>query len=93
MASASSSASNDGLKGWKLHVSEGRQWWEYIGGSYQQNKVERYHLNTYDSKDFVRLPPARTPVEAARNGIKFYSQTQTEDGHWAHDYGGMHFSS
>lgn len=34
---------------------------------------------------------ARTVKEAARKGVHFYSMLQTEDGHWAGDYGGPHF--
>mmetsp|Transcript_17053 Transcript_17053/g.23413 ORF Transcript_17053/g.23413 Transcript_17053/m.23413 type:complete len:914 (+) Transcript_17053:394-3135(+) len=32
-----------------------------------------------------------TPIEAAKKAIHFYSMLQTEDGHWAGDYGGPHF--
>lgn len=32
-----------------------------------------------------------TPAEAAMKGFHFYSMLQTEDGHWAGDYGGPHF--
>jgi len=32
-----------------------------------------------------------TPLEAAKKAIHFYSMLQTEDGHWAGDYGGPHF--
>ena len=50
--------------------------------------------------------PARTPLEAARKvlthllaciiqailqGAAFYTAIQSEDGHWAHDYGGPMF--
>lgn len=37
------------------------------------------------------LPRASTAGEAARNGMTFYSKLQTEDGHWAGDYGGPLF--
>lgn len=33
----------------------------------------------------------KTPAEAARKAAHFYSMLQTEDGHWAGDYGGPHF--
>ena len=32
-----------------------------------------------------------SPEQAAREAIKFYSTLQTEDGHWAGDYGGPMF--
>ncbi|MDP2436605.1 MAG: terpene cyclase/mutase family protein [archaeon] len=79
------------MSGWKLNVDDGRQWWEYVGPEYRQTSVERYHLNSFDSSDFGPLPSARTPLEAARNGVRFYAATQTEAGHWAHDYGGPMF--
>lgn len=33
----------------------------------------------------------QTAKEAARKAAQFYSMLQTEDGHWAGDYGGPHF--
>eukprot|EP00538_Stauroneis_constricta_P000240 CAMPEP_0119550102 /NCGR_PEP_ID=MMETSP1352-20130426/3698_1 /TAXON_ID=265584 /ORGANISM="Stauroneis constricta, Strain CCMP1120" /LENGTH=1022 /DNA_ID=CAMNT_0007595859 /DNA_START=59 /DNA_END=3127 /DNA_ORIENTATION=+ len=33
----------------------------------------------------------KTPHDAARKAAHFYSMLQTEDGHWAGDYGGPHF--
>jgi hypothetical protein len=33
----------------------------------------------------------RNPMDAARKGVQFYSMLQTDDGHWAGDYGGPHF--
>jgi len=43
-----------------------------------------------------RTPPdlsskPKTAAEAAKKGFQFYSMLQTEDGHWAGDYGGPHF--
>lgn len=32
--------------------------------------------------------PASTPLEAARRGFEFYQRIQSEDGHWAGEYGG-----
>lgn len=34
------------------------------------------------------LEKANTPLESARNGFEFYRRLQTEDGHWAGEYGG-----
>ena len=31
------------------------------------------------------------PRDAARKGVQFFSMLQTDDGHWAGDYGGPHF--
>ena len=43
-----------------------------------------------------KKPPSKdnkpkTPIDAARKGLHFYSMLQTCDGHWAGDYGGPHF--
>lgn len=37
------------------------------------------------------LPKAKDPLEAARNGYTFYKHLQSEDGHWAGEYGGPMF--
>ena len=37
------------------------------------------------------LPPAKDPLDAARNGYKFYKELQSHDGHWAGEYGGPMF--
>jgi len=40
------------------------------------------------------VPPSKlatTPLEAAEKGVSFYQQIQSEDGHWAMDYGGPLF--
>ena len=49
------------------------------------------HPCSMQSKQAPALPPASTPREAAENGMLFYSNLQTEDGHWAGDYGGPLF--
>lgn len=37
------------------------------------------------------LPKATTSKHACYNALKFYSNIQSEDGHWAGDYGGPLF--
>ncbi len=37
------------------------------------------------------LPKASSPIEAAKNGMLFYSKLQAEDGHWTGDYSGPLF--
>ena len=37
------------------------------------------------------MTPATTPLEAAQNGLEFYKLLQTEDGHFAGEYGGPLF--
>jgi lanosterol synthase len=42
-------------------------------------------------QNLPKLPRAKTPLEAARNGYKFYKHLQSEDGHWSGEYGGPMF--
>jgi lanosterol synthase len=37
------------------------------------------------------LPAVKTPLDAARNGYRFYKQLQTADGHFPGEYGGPMF--
>ena len=37
------------------------------------------------------MPEAKTPLDAARNGFQFYKRIQSDDGHWAGEYGGPMF--
>lgn len=39
-------------------------------------------------KDMPDLGEAQTPLEAARNGLRFYKELQADDGHFATEYGG-----
>jgi len=43
------------------------------------------------SDQVPELPKPKTPREAVKNAITFYETLQTEDGHWANDYGGPLF--
>ena len=42
-------------------------------------------------QDSPKLDQAKTPLEAARNGYEFYKTIQSDDGHWAGEYGGPLF--
>lgn len=57
-----------------------------------QSVVERHHLgmDTSDELGEASTPPG-SPWEAMVRGFDFYSALQTEDGHWAGDYGGPMF--
>lgn len=39
-------------------------------------------------QDAPELPEAKTPMEAARNGLEFYKLLQSSDGHFSAEYGG-----
>jgi lanosterol synthase len=42
-------------------------------------------------KDVPTYPKSATPLDAARNCYRFFQRLQTEDGHWAGEYGGPMF--
>jgi squalene/oxidosqualene cyclase-like protein len=82
---------------WKLEVERGRQrWFPMKKGEYEQTFVEQHLLTKisnnpnpkYDPND---KPKFSSPEEATKEAVNFYSKLQTEDGHWAGDYGGPMF--
>ncbi|KAG0174988.1 Lanosterol synthase (Oxidosqualene--lanosterol cyclase) [Apophysomyces sp. BC1034] len=82
------------LTRWRLRVEEGAQTWHYLTTdeecrAWPQTTWDKYHLGM--PVNAPALPPAKTPLEAARNGFDFYRQLQTEDGHWGGEYGGPMF--
>nr|ODN91514.1 lanosterol synthase [Cryptococcus depauperatus CBS 7855] len=85
------------LTAWRLVVSEnshGQQKWVYLRSPeerdrWPQTNVEKYWLGL--DVDVPQLKPATTPLEAARNGFKFYKQIQSPDGHFSTEYGGPLF--
>ncbi|XP_067326008.1 lanosterol synthase isoform X2 [Anolis sagrei] len=83
------------LTRWRLSNEEGRQWWRYVADGEncdrEQTGLEAHSIGLDTSKFFPVLPKAHTALEAAINGVQFYSGLQTEDGHWAGDYGGPLF--
>ncbi|XP_052530494.1 lanosterol synthase [Tympanuchus pallidicinctus] len=89
------------LPSWRLRCEGGRQRWCYLDdggedeaaseGRRAQTALEAHSLGL-DTDELLRtLPAAGTAREAARNGMRFYSTLQAEDGHWAGDYGGPLF--
>ncbi|XP_077977961.1 lanosterol synthase-like [Glandiceps talaboti] len=83
------------LTRWRLKNVEGRQTWHYIENGKQpdreQNMLELHSLGLDTGKFAPPLPKAKSAQESATNGMAFYSKLQTEDGHWAGDYGGPLF--
>ena len=49
------------------------------------------HVFVLQSDLAPALPKATTTKQACYNALKFYSSIQSEDGHWAGDYGGPLF--
>lgn len=83
------------LTRWRLHNELGRQRWTYYQAEEdpgrEQTGLEAHSLGLDTTSYFKNLPKAQTAHEGALNGVTFYAKLQTEDGHWAGDYGGPLF--
>ena len=83
------------LSRWRLKVSDGgRHVWHYLRSDQQckdwpQTIEDKYWLGL--PTGLPELEKATTPLDAARNGLSFYRHLQSEDGHWAGEYGGPMF--
>ncbi|KAF2769775.1 ERG7, lanosterol synthase [Teratosphaeria nubilosa] len=82
------------LRRWRLRDDRGRQTWHYLA---DDEELKKWPITTAD-KYFVgleiglpSLPKAKTPLQAAENGLKFFSNLQLEPGNWACEYGGPMF--
>ena len=56
---------------------------------FREQMITNYVKNGGSLPDTTSKPT--TVKETARKAVHFYSMLQTEDGHWAGDYGGPHF--
>ncbi|KAJ7050525.1 terpenoid cyclases/protein prenyltransferase alpha-alpha toroid [Mycena amicta] len=80
---------------WRLRVSDsGRHTWHYLqtqdeSTRWPQTSVDRFWLGL--ELGSPTLPPAKSPLDAARNGYTFYKTLQSHDGHWPGEYGGPMF--
>ncbi|WFC99016.1 Sad1-interacting factor 3 [Malassezia yamatoensis] len=82
------------LKLWRLRVSDGgRHVWHYLSeqeaSTWPQSIEDKYWLGL-DVK-LPKLAPARNASDAARIGLEFYKHLQSNDGHFAGEYGGPMF--
>ncbi|KAI8907346.1 terpenoid cyclases/protein prenyltransferase alpha-alpha toroid [Gorgonomyces haynaldii] len=73
---------------WRLKVEHGRQTWHYEENTVQ-TQYDKYWLGTL--KDKTVYPKPKNALDAARNGTRFFSKLQTDDGHFAGEYGGPMF--
>ena len=53
--------------------------------------MQRYMLIHLVTQKMPDLPPAKTPLQAIRNGLAFYKELQQPVGNWACEYGGPLF--
>ncbi|BEI79554.1 hypothetical protein CcaverHIS002_0100830 [Cutaneotrichosporon cavernicola] len=83
--------------GWRLKVGEdshGQHKWVYLPpgpqrDAWPQTVVDKYSMGL--PTGLPELPKAQSAFEAAQNGLKFYRELQSEDGHFASEYGGPLF--
>ncbi|KAJ3194273.1 Lanosterol synthase (Oxidosqualene--lanosterol cyclase), partial [Dinochytrium kinnereticum] len=82
---------------WRMKVEEGRQTWEYFEDP-EDPRLKAWPMTDADRywqglklEDAPVYPAAKTPLESARNCLRFFKRLQTEDGHWAGEYGGPMF--
>jgi lanosterol synthase len=85
---------------WKLHVREGRQWWEPIetdevttrrGVTELEEHLITRGVNDPDNVFEFDEPLFESPKESLKNSINFFNSIITEDGHWTGDYAGPMF--
>ncbi|KAK5113437.1 hypothetical protein LTR85_010865 [Meristemomyces frigidus] len=79
---------------WRLEDDRGRQTWHYLRSDdelkqWPQTTADKYHIGM--NTGLPALPSAKSPLQAAENGLKFFSQLQLEPGNWACQYGGPMF--
>ncbi|KAK9764233.1 Lanosterol synthase (Oxidosqualene--lanosterol cyclase) [Basidiobolus ranarum] len=83
------------LNRWRLKVDgNGAQTWVYLeteeeAKAWPQSICDKYWIGL--PLDVDTLPQAKTPMDSVRNCFEFYKHLQTEDGHWAGEYGGPMF--
>ena len=79
---------------WRLKDDRGCQTWHYLETdeelkAWPQHTADKYFLGL--DTGLPKLPPAKTPLEAASNGLSFFSKLQLDPGNWACEYGGPMF--
>ena len=78
---------------WRMRDERGQQIWQYISSEeaerWPQSTAEKYHLGL--PTGLPTLPTAKTPLQAARNGLSFFSELQCNLGNWTCEYGGPLF--
>ncbi|KAL7748119.1 Lanosterol synthase (Oxidosqualene--lanosterol cyclase) [Sorochytrium milnesiophthora] len=84
------------LHRWRLDVCDGRQTWAYDADKTAMTDAEAYWLGLLSQQDerqglhdHAKAP--ETLTDAARQAMRFVSRLQTDDGHWAGEYGGPMF--
>ncbi len=75
---------------------DGRQTWKFDDNGTPQATVDKYWIGTLTVciytiqlmyQDTSNWDTPKTPMQAAENAAQFYTSLQTDDGHWAGEYG------
>jgi len=78
---------------WRLRDERGQQIWDYVSeeeaAKRHQSIAEKYFLGRDTGQP--KLPKAKTALQAAKNGLEFFSKLQTNLGNWSCEYGGPVF--
>ncbi|CAO2647397.1 Nn.00g083190.m01.CDS01 [Neocucurbitaria sp. VM-36] len=79
---------------WRLKDDRGCQTWHYLESeeevkAWPQSTADKYFLGL--NTNLPDLNSAKTPLEAAYNGLSFFSNLQLPPGNWACEYGGPMF--
>ncbi|KAI2487984.1 Terpene cyclase/mutase family member [Pyrenophora tritici-repentis] len=79
---------------WRLKDDRGCQTWHYLTSdeemkAWPQSTADKYFLGL--DTEQPDLKPAKTPLEAAANGLSFFSELQLPPGNWGCEYGGPMF--
>ncbi|KAK5161889.1 hypothetical protein LTS14_000234 [Recurvomyces mirabilis] len=79
---------------WRLRDDRGIQTWHYLQTeeemeAWPQSIADRHFMGL--DTGLPALPRANNPMQAAENGLEFYSKLQLEPGNWACEYGGPMF--
>jgi lanosterol synthase len=79
---------------WRLRDDRGCQTWHYLesddeAAKWPQTAADRYFLGS--DTGLPELAAPKTPLQAASNGLSFFSKLQLPPGNWACEYGGPMF--
>ncbi|KAF2125394.1 lanosterol synthase [Dothidotthia symphoricarpi CBS 119687] len=79
---------------WRLRNDRGCHTWHYLETeeeekAWPQSTADKYFLGL--DTNLPDLPPAKTPLQSATNGLSFFSHLQLAPGNWACEYGGPMF--
>lgn len=94
LKSATQNSEKTNYTRWRLRDERGCQTWHYLDSdeevkAWPQSTADKYFLGL--DTNLPKLEPPKTPLEAAHNGVSFFSNLQLPPGNWACEYGGPLF--